>query len=104
MTDSPPGLLCQPLLEEGFVCVVRADHRLASAGLSLEDYVSLPHLLISPRGRTQAHVDEALARRGLKRRIAVIVPHFMTAPFVLAQSDLVLTLAARVARMCEGFV
>jgi DNA-binding transcriptional LysR family regulator len=104
MTDSPPGLLCQPLLEDGFVCVVRAGHPVVATGLSLEEYVALPHLLISPRGRTQAHVDEALSRRGLKRRVAVIVPHFLTAPFMLAESDLVLTLASRIARMSEAIV
>jgi DNA-binding transcriptional LysR family regulator len=43
-------------------------------------------------------VDDALAPRGLTRRIALTVPHFLVAPLVIASSDLVLTLAERVAR------
>jgi len=36
-------------------------------------------------------IDEALAARGLSRRIAARVRYFMTAPLVVARSDLLLT-------------
>jgi DNA-binding transcriptional LysR family regulator len=101
MTDSPPGLFCQPLLDDRFVCVVSSAHPEVRETLTVEQYTRLPHLLIAPRGRRQAHVDDALGKLGLRRRVAVVVPHFLTAPFVLVGSDLVLTLAQRVARVFE---
>ena len=97
MTETPAGLFCQPLVDDRFVCLVRLDHPTVGDALTLEQYAALPHLLIAPRGRPQAHVDEALARHGLRRRVAVSVPHFSTAPFALAESDLILTMAERVA-------
>src|ERR1700679_1096235 len=54
---------------------------------------------LSPRGKEGSQTDDALAHLGLSRRVAVTVPHFLVAPHIVAQSDLVLTLAARVATM-----
>jgi len=42
-------------------------------------------------------VDDALARLGLRRNVAVAVPHAMVAPHVVASSDLLLTVAERIA-------
>lgn len=85
------------LFEETFVCVVRVGHPEVGERLSLETYVRLPHLLISPTGGGSSFVDDALALRGLSRRVALRVPYFLAAPLVVAHSDLVLTAPRRVA-------
>lgn len=46
-------------------------------------------------------IEEALERAGLSRRIALRVPHFTVVPMVLARTDLILILPARVARAYE---
>jgi DNA-binding transcriptional LysR family regulator len=92
-----PGLFERTLFEERFVCLVRADHPTVGDTLTLAQYVALPHAFIAPRGRAGGAVDTALAERGLSRNIAVAVPHFLTMPHVIAASDLIVTLAARVA-------
>ena len=43
-------------------------------------------------------VDTALARLGRRRRVALEVPHFLVAPHVVRATDLVLTLAERLAQ------
>lgn len=96
-TAAGAGLRERTLFEERFVCVVRQDHPTVRKALTLEQYVSVPHAFIAPRGRKGGAVDTALAERGLERRIAVAVPHFLVVPHVVAGSDLVVTLAARVA-------
>jgi len=95
--DTPAGIVRQKLFDETFVCVLRKGHP-ALRRFDLDTFVALPHVLIAPRGRLGGMVDEALAARGLGRRIALTVPHFLVAPLVIASSDLVLTLAERVAR------
>ncbi|MDF2694849.1 MAG: Transcriptional regulator [Labilithrix sp.] len=93
------GVLVQRLLTERFVCVVREDHPSVGKRLSLEQLLSLPHALITPRGSTAGGiVDTALAKLGKRRRIAVEIPHFLVAPFLVEKTDVVLTLAERVAR------
>jgi DNA-binding transcriptional LysR family regulator len=94
-----PGMYARKLFDERFVCVVRRGHPLASKKLTLARFVAASHALISPRGKEGSQTDDALARLGLSRRVAVTVPHFLVAPHIVARSDLVLTLAARVANM-----
>jgi DNA-binding transcriptional LysR family regulator len=95
----PPRLRAEHLLDEEFVCAVRTDHPGVRSRLGLRQFAALPHLLIAPRAGKTGIVDRALAARGLTRRIAVTVPHFMVAPAVVAQTDCVATLAARIARV-----
>jgi DNA-binding transcriptional LysR family regulator len=92
-----PRLYRQKLFDENFVCIVRKGHPSVRQRLSIEQYCALNHLLIAPRGG-RGFVDALLAERGLERRVALKVPQFMLAPFIVAESDLVLTLAKRVAR------
>ena len=95
--DAPRGLRSQDLVSDGFICVVREGHPVVKKRLSLDDFVALPHALVSPRGEGGSVVDSALARLGKKRRVAVEIPHFLVAPHVIRETDLLLTLAARVA-------
>jgi len=37
-------------------------------------------------------------RKGLERRIALIVPHFLSAPFIVARTDMLLSLPERIAQ------
>ncbi|NEP19999.1 MAG: hypothetical protein F6J97_24445 [Leptolyngbya sp. SIO4C1] len=41
--------------------------------------------------------NDPLAEQQQARRVVLSVPHFLVAPFILAQTDLIATLAARVA-------
>jgi DNA-binding transcriptional LysR family regulator len=100
--DEAPGIRTRRLFDESFVCVVRKGHPLGRGRLTLARYVAAAHALISPRGKEGSFVDEALTKQGLARRVAVTVPHFLVAPYLVARSDLVLTLAARVATMLSG--
>lgn len=95
--DSPRGIRSQDLVSDSFVCVVREGHPVVKRRLSLDDFVALPHALVAPRGEGGSVVDSALARIGKKRRVAVEIPHFLVAPHVVRETDLVLTLAARIA-------
>jgi DNA-binding transcriptional LysR family regulator len=95
--DASRGIRSQDLISDGFVCVVRENHPVVKKRLSLDDFVALPHALVAPRGEGGSVVDSALARLGKKRRVAVEIPHFLVAPHVIRETDLLLTLAARVA-------
>lgn len=88
--------LRRALFEERFVCI---RSRGASGLLEPADYVDLPHALFSSAGGDGAPgaVDAMLAAHGLKRRIAVTLPHVVAVPFAVAGSDLVATMAERIA-------
>ncbi len=87
------------LFDESFTCILRAGHPLAASKLTLARYCTVQHLLIAPRGTPGSFVDDALAALGKTRRVAVAVPHFLVVPYIIAGSDLVATLANRVAAL-----
>jgi DNA-binding transcriptional LysR family regulator len=92
-----PGVRTRALFDERFVCMVRKGHPALGKRWTLERFAALDHALIAPGGQPGGAVDDALAERGLARRVALAIPHFAVAPFVIAQTDLVLTLPERVA-------
>lgn len=95
--DLGPGLYQRRLFDEKFVCVVRAGHPLTRQRMTLARYLAYPHVLVAPRAKPGSWIDDHLEAMGKRRRIAVAVPHFLVAPRLLGRSDLVLTLAVRVA-------
>ena len=98
----PASVMRQHLFDGDFLCAVRRDHPRARRKLSLETYLSLLHVQIAPRGEPGGPVDDALAARGLSRRVAVRTPSFLAAPLLVAQSDHVLTAPALMLRPLAG--
>jgi DNA-binding transcriptional LysR family regulator len=94
--EAPAGVRSRALLRERFVVVMHRDHPLA-AGMTVEQYAAARHAFIAPRGSPGGVVDAALARRGLTRHVALTVPHFLVIPHIIARTDLIVTLAERVA-------
>ncbi len=94
-----PGLHARTLFDERFVCVVREGHPSLGRRWTPRRFAALEHALIAPRGRPGGAVDAALAELGLERRVRAMLPSFLAAPFVVASTDLVLTLPERVARL-----
>ncbi|MDQ0393748.1 LysR family transcriptional regulator [Labrys monachus] len=79
------------LFDERFVCILRKDHP-AAKHLDLKTFLSLSHLLVSPENERFGVVDAALAKKGLKRRLALTLPHMYAAPALIASSDMVATI------------
>lgn len=94
----PGRLESQELSQEQCACVVRGGHPMGPKP-TLREYAARDHLLIAPMAQPTAepsgYVDAALADQGLRRRIALTVPHFLVAPFIVVNSDLVLTAPTR---------
>ena len=101
--DEGQGIRGRQLFSDRFVCIARQDHPLAKTKtLSLSSFAGAAHALISPWGMEGGYVDDALARLGLQRKVAVAVPHFLVAPHIVASSELLLTVAKRVADVVAG--
>ena len=96
------GLHCAEMARQP-LCVVggRANAALLSAGLSLQDYVRLPHAMhLGRAGRAtiiERTVDAALSRKGLKRHGRVQVPSLAYAAMVVETSDMLVTMPRPIA-------
>ena len=103
-SELPAGFVEEPLYRERFTCILRRDHPIGRGRLTLRRFASLGHVLITPGGRPGGLVDRVLADHGLTRRVVVTTPHFLVAPVLVIQSDLVCTLAKRVARVFRDYL
>lgn len=94
-----PQLVNEPLAHDRFVCVARPEHpELDGKNISLEQYLSLPHIHISSRRRGQGYIDLHLNRQGLHRDIRLRVQHSRAAPPVAAQTNMLLTIPETLAK------
>ena len=82
----------QRVYSSDYVCVMRADHPLASGPLTLSRFCAARHLLVSFSGEPHGFIDDALQTRGRTRRIVLTVTQFFTAARIVAESDLLTAL------------
>ncbi len=81
------------------VVVARAGHAGVGPGLDLETYLRQEHILVSSRRRGPGLEDFELSRLGLQRRVRLRCQHYFAACRVVSQTELVLTMPERYARV-----
>jgi DNA-binding transcriptional LysR family regulator len=79
------------LFSHSFVCLVRAGHPCASEPLTKRRFAQLNHAVVQAEGRSQEVFERYLNGINLRRRTTLHVPHFMSIPYVIAESDLIVT-------------
>ncbi len=98
----PNDAVAARLFDDGFLCAVRRRHPRVGKRLTLARFLELPHLQIAPRGDPGGVVDSALDALGMSRRIVARTHGFLSAPAIVASSDLILTAPTRVLRPLAG--
>ncbi len=103
--SAPKRMMRTTLYQEDFVCIASRDHPLLGQSrrrrrLDLATYLRLPHALFVPSddGSRRGVIDGKLDGLGQQRRVAATFAHIVALPLAVASSDLVATLARRVAQ------
>lgn len=96
---APEALHRRVLFKERYVLVGRAGHPRLKRRPTLAQFCALEHVIVSTDGGGfRGITDDVLAETGLSRRVVLSVPHFLFLMSVLANSDLVAMLPARLVR------
>ncbi|WP_298768724.1 LysR family transcriptional regulator [uncultured Shewanella sp.] len=82
----------QTWLKDSYCAIARKNHPKLKNGLTLEAFLNLSHVRISPWGEKKGIVDHQLAALGLSRHVTLQLPSALVAPYTVANSDLLLTL------------
>jgi DNA-binding transcriptional LysR family regulator len=93
----PPRHRHQLLFDDEYVCLARRGHPRIGKRLTLKVWLELPHVLVSQRPGSPGTVDVVLARRSLRRTVGARVSHFLLVPPLVARTDMVAALSARIA-------
>lgn len=82
----------QALYSDTFASLLRSDHPVRSEKLSIKEFLQVEHAVVRAEGRTEEVIDSYLARKKLRRKVVLSTPHFASAPIIVAQSDLIVTI------------
>ncbi|EOC6624064.1 LysR family transcriptional regulator [Cronobacter sakazakii] len=75
-------------LEDDYVVISSARR----AKLTFEDYLAARHVVVTPWNEKQGVLDSQLEKMGYTRHIALKTPSMLGAPFIVAESDLLMAL------------
>lgn len=84
-----PGLVMEPLSQEGNVVIARRGHPLWKRRLTVERFTKLDHAAVIYRNQLWGLIDNELASRGKRRRLRLALPHCLSLLHAVASSDLV---------------
>jgi DNA-binding transcriptional LysR family regulator len=87
-----PSTMQQLLFMHGFACLVRIGHPQIGKSLTMENFMAAHHIVVNSEGRSQELFEDVLLKRGLERRCAFRTTHFLSVPFVVANTDLIVTM------------
>ncbi|RAR54559.1 LysR family transcriptional regulator [Paraburkholderia unamae] len=95
------NLRTRVMIEDRYVSIARADHpRLRDGGLTLDAFAELPHVQVLPFGANMysTPIDLALHEQGRVREVELRMPSFVPLLSVVAATDMISTVPARLAR------
>jgi DNA-binding transcriptional LysR family regulator len=109
--SAPERFARERLFTEALTWVVRAGHPIGAAPATLEDLVSVPHVVVAGRreatGRPTISLrsswedlgafESELAKRNLRRRIGVVAPDTFSAVTIVARSEMAALIPRRLA-------
>jgi LysR family transcriptional activator of mexEF-oprN operon len=87
------------LFSEGYACVWSARHLTLPKRLTLDRYLSLPHVLVTFDGQLKGRVDDLLTVTDQRRNVVLGVPRFAVLPEILSAIPAISTVPAPVARL-----
>lgn len=87
------------LFKERYVCLVSARHPTIGDSIELSDFLSARHVMVTSPASGHALLDSSLGQHGIRRNIVALVPQFSVLPSLVEDSELIVILPERVARL-----
>lgn len=91
------GFYQRRLFNQDYVCLMREGHPLANETLTLERFSEAQHIIIEAQGTGHGRVEKQLVRSGITRIVRLRLPHFISAPYIVSETDLIATVTEKLA-------
>jgi DNA-binding transcriptional LysR family regulator len=102
MPQLEAGFRQQNLFEQRFVCLARRDHPQIGGRLTLRQFEQAAHIQVMTAGTGHGVVERVLTRRGIERRIALRLPNYLGLALIVAETDLIATVPARLGEVMSA--
>jgi len=91
------ALFQRRLFQQNYVVMMRARHPLAGGTLTLKKYLSGQHLIVDSSESPYDRINHDLEKAGVMSKAKFSVPHFTAVPYIIANSDLLVTVPHKLA-------
>lgn len=95
--DVSEALYQRQLFRQPYVTMFRKGHPLGKGELTLARFVKAEHMLVDASESPYDRINALLARAGIGPAVRFRVPHFTAVPYMVATSDLVVTVPQKLA-------
>jgi DNA-binding transcriptional LysR family regulator len=85
------------LFRQHYVSMFRAGHALGEGTPALKDVLAARHWLVASNENPYDRINEMLRKAGVQADVRYRVPHFTSVPYIVASSDLVVTVPQKLA-------
>ena len=102
MPQLEAGFYQNVLFKQRFVCMVSANHPRIRTQLTLEQFQTEEHAVISSSGSAPVLIDQEIERMGLHRKISLKIPNFIGAALVVEHTDFIITIPDRLGDVLQG--
>lgn len=86
------GFYQRGLAEEPYVCLLRDGHPMLTGANTVARLAEYYHLIVEAKNSGHSHVEASLIKAGIDHTREMHVPNFVSAPFIVRDSDLIVTL------------
>lgn len=101
-TDVAPTLFHRRLFSQHYVTMFRRGHRFEGRKPGLKAFLSAQHLFVTSRESPYDQINARLEKAGVTRSVHFQVPHFTAVPYIISNTDMVVTVPAKLAEQACG--
>ena len=95
------GFYQRRLFSQNYVCLMRSGHPLATAELTKDALVQSEHVIVVAEGTGHSVVEKFMKDQGLSTPVRLRLPHFVAVPYVIQDSEMVVTVPEKLAQSTE---
>lgn len=91
------GFYQRHLFNQKYVCLLRKGHLFEHLELTLERFSEAKHMIIEVSDTGHGRVEKLLTKSGINRIMQLKIPHFISAPYIVAETDVIATVPEKLA-------
>ncbi|BBQ83864.1 MULTISPECIES: LysR family transcriptional regulator [Enterobacteriaceae] len=91
------GFYQRRLFDQRYVCLMRKDHPLSAVPFDEAAFRAAQHIKVMAQDSGHKRIFELFAKAGISDQSLLCVPHFMAIPYILSETDFIVTVTEKLA-------
>jgi DNA-binding transcriptional LysR family regulator len=101
-TDVAERFFHRRLFSQNYVTMFRRGHPFSQRKVGLKEFLSARHLFVNSRESPYDQINARLEKAGVTRSVQFQVPHFTAVPYIISNTDMVVTVPSKLAQQACG--